>query len=104
MFDRAVANHGDQLALALKRPTTGPDGKKIIPTEWQRWTWREYRNECRRFAKSLISFDVGMFSVVNIVGFNSPEWFIANNGTILGGCIAAGIYTTNTSDACHYQS
>lgn len=27
---------------------------------------------------------------------------MANNGAILGGCIAAGIYATNTAEACHY--
>ena len=33
-----------------------------------------------------------------------PEWFIANTGSIMAGCIAAGIYTTNTAEACHYVS
>ncbi len=44
----------------------------------------------------------GSFKVINILGFNSPEWFIANNGSILAGCIAAGIYSTNTPAACQY--
>lgn len=32
------------------------------------------------------------------------EWFIANNGSILAGCIPAGIYTTNHSESCKYVS
>ena len=36
--------------------------------------------------------------------FGQPEWFIANTGSILAGCIAAGIYSTNTAEACYYVS
>lgn len=57
-----------------------------------------------KFAKSLESVGCKKFQVVNILGFNSPEWFIANSGSILAGCIAAGIYATNLSDACRYIS
>lgn len=39
---------------------------------------------------------------MNIIGFNSPEWFIANCGSIFAGGIAAGIYTTNLPEACKY--
>jgi len=45
---------------------------------------------------------VDAFKIVNILGFNSPEWFIANTGAMFAGCIAAGIYATNTAEACHY--
>ena len=31
-----------------------------------------------------------------------PEWVIANNGSIFASCIAAGIYATNSPEACHY--
>ena len=31
-----------------------------------------------------------------------PEWCIANNGSLFASCIAAGIYATNTAEACHY--
>ncbi|CAG0915153.1 unnamed protein product [Notodromas monacha] len=37
---------------------------------------------------------------VCILGFNSPEWFIADYGTIFAGGLVAGLYTTNSSDAC----
>lgn len=75
----------------------------LKPAEWQMWTWQEYYDDCSKFAKTLIHLNIGMFQVVNIIGFNSPEWFIANTGSILAGCIAAGIYTTNNPDACEYQ-
>ncbi|CAM9934136.1 unnamed protein product, partial [Choristocarpus tenellus] len=51
-----------------------------------------------RFGKSLISLGFAPHRCINIIGFNSKEWFIANNGTIAAGGIAAGIYTSNLSD------
>ena len=55
-----------------------------------------------KFAKTLVYLKCNMYRVVNILGFNSPEWFISNNGSILAGCIAAGIYATNTPEAAAY--
>ena len=39
---------------------------------------------------------------MNIIGFNSPEWFMADIGCIMAGGVAAGIYTSNNPEACHY--
>ena len=41
-------------------------------------------------------------SSVNIIGFNSPEWFISYYGAICSNYITAGVYTTNAPDACLY--
>lgn len=75
-----------------------------MPEEWKFWTYKEYYNDCRKFAKSLEHLNVGCFKIVNVLGFNSPEWFIASVGAILAGSITAGIYTSNAPDACHYVS
>lgn len=48
-----------------------------------------------RFGKSLISIGFAPHRCINIIGFNSVEWFIANIGAIAAGGIAAGIYTSN---------
>ena len=41
---------------------------------------------------------------INIIGFNSAEWFIANMGVMAAGGIAAGIYTSNLPEVCcRYQ-
>ena len=37
-----------------------------------------------------------------ILGFNSPEWFIAQLGAIMAGAFSAGIYTTNSPESCKY--
>ena len=36
------------------------------------------------------------------MGFNAPEWFISDIGTIMAGGIAAGVYTTNSAESCKY--
>jgi long-chain-fatty-acid--CoA ligase ACSBG len=100
MFRESVERNGDKVALGLKRK--GADG--VLPAEWKYWTYSGYWRDCVAFAKSLLSLKVEKFAVVNILGFNSPEWLIANNGSIMAGCIAAGIYITNSSPACRYIS
>mmetsp|Transcript_12970 Transcript_12970/g.12588 ORF Transcript_12970/g.12588 Transcript_12970/m.12588 type:complete len:354 (+) Transcript_12970:83-1144(+) len=100
VFQDTVTKHGHRPAMGLKRRPDG--GKGQIPKDWQIWTWSEYYNDCRKFAKTLITLKVEKFRIVNIMGFNSPEWFIANCGSIMAGCIAAGIYSTNTPEACSY--
>jgi long-chain-fatty-acid--CoA ligase ACSBG len=80
---------GDNLALS------SADRKRTL-------TFNQYNTECRKFAKSLISLDVKPFAGVNMMGFNSIEYVVANVGAIFAGCIPAGIYTTNDQDAAHY--
>lgn len=100
VFKRTVEKHGNERALCLKRRI----GDGPIPSEWKVWTWKNYWDECVVFAKALVHLNVSPFTIVNIIGFNSPEWFISNSGAIMAGCIAAGIYSTNTPDAVHYVS
>ncbi|HEY9229928.1 MAG TPA: AMP-binding protein, partial [Gemmatimonadaceae bacterium] len=49
-----------------------------------------------------ISLGVQPGQHVTIIGFNSPEWFIADIAAIAAGAIPAGIYTTNTPEQCQY--
>jgi len=79
-------------------------GKSAADTPWTTWTWKEYRQNVDAFAKSLMSLGFGKADVVNILGFNAPEWHFANFGAIMAGGIAAGIYTTNGPEACKYIS
>ena len=44
------------------------------------------------------------FDGVNIIGFNSREWYVANLGTMAAGGVSSGIYVTNLPDACQYIS
>jgi long-chain-fatty-acid--CoA ligase ACSBG len=98
-FYQCVEKYGSRNCLALKRPVNGK-----VPDDWKFTTWAQYATDCQRFARALIKHDVALYRIVNVIGFNSPEWLMANMGAILAGCIAAGIYTTNTPPACEYIS
>jgi long-chain-fatty-acid--CoA ligase ACSBG len=95
VFDDVVAKHGERPALYQK---VGSDQDYTI------WTWAEYRAKVDAFAKALMSLGFQPFDIINIIGFNSREWFVADVGAIAAGGVAAGIYTTNLPDACKYIS
>jgi long-chain-fatty-acid--CoA ligase ACSBG len=91
VFERTVKEHPDAIALSTE-----------VEGEWSNLTWTEYHAEVMKFAKSLISIGFEAHKAINIIGFNSKEWLIANNGAIFAGGVAVGIYTTNLTDACKY--
>lgn len=68
------------------------------------WTWKQYWEQCRAFAKSLHEIGVQERKAVNIMGFNCPEWCIAFFGAIFHNNIVSGVYITNGPDACKYQA
>ncbi|XP_016130776.1 long-chain-fatty-acid--CoA ligase ACSBG2-like [Sinocyclocheilus grahami] len=91
MFLATVQKYGDYPALRVKK-----DGM------WVSLTYKEYYQHARAAAKSFLKLGLERFHGVGILGFNSPEWFIADVGCILAGGLATGIYTTNSPEACQY--
>jgi long-chain-fatty-acid--CoA ligase ACSBG len=91
VFKATAEKYGTKTALGVKR-----DG------EWKTWTYQQYYDQTKIAAKALIKIGVGRFDGICILGFNSPEWFIADLGAIYAGAIVAGIYTTNGPEACQY--
>ena len=53
-------------------------------------------------AKAFIDLGMSRFTSVCILGFNSPEWMIADLAAIFAGGFATGIYPTNGPEACKY--
>ena len=92
MFKRA-ANSKFANSPALKQESGG---------EWKTITWKEYYDEAEKVAKSLIALGMEAHDTVNVIGFNSPEWFYAGLGAIMAGGACAGVYTTNEASACEY--
>jgi long-subunit acyl-CoA synthetase (AMP-forming) len=90
-LDRTAAERGDLPALNYKR-----DGR------WHTINWREYRARIHLAARALIALGVAPGEHVTIIGFNCPEWFIADVAAIAAGAIPAGIYSTNTAEQCQY--
>eukprot|EP00076_Gallus_gallus_P030673 XP_015155300.1 long-chain-fatty-acid--CoA ligase ACSBG2 isoform X1 [Gallus gallus] len=91
VFQEAVSKYGDYYALASKK-----NG------QWVKLTYKMYYDKCWKAAKSFLKLGLERFHGVCILGFNSPEWFIADIGAIFAGGLAVGIYTTNSPEACHY--
>ncbi|KAL8606650.1 hypothetical protein ACOMHN_025749 [Nucella lapillus] len=91
LFRKTVEKIPDGVAMAVKR-----EGK------WVKWTYRRYMEDVRKAAKSFIKLGLEPYRGVGIIGFNSPEWFIADLGCIFAGGLATGIYTTNSPAACEY--
>jgi long-chain-fatty-acid--CoA ligase ACSBG len=101
VFDATVQKFGTRPALYQKRYKPGDDKKNV---DWTIWTWQDYRDQVSLFGKALLTFGFQRFDIINIIGFNSPEWFIGNLGAIAAGGVSAGIYATNLPEACKYIS
>jgi long-subunit acyl-CoA synthetase (AMP-forming) len=91
VLDATARRHGDRPALKVKRGSV-----------WQTLSWREYRERAMRVARGLIALGVQPRQGVAILGFNAPEWVIADVGAILAGAYPAGIYTTSSPEQCQY--
>ena len=70
-FLRAAQKGGDKEALLVQR-----DNKVYT------WTWNQYKTDVFKFSKSLYKMGLRERAVVNIMGFNAPEWVIALHGTL----------------------
>ena len=92
MFHSTVEMFPSHLALHT-RDRHGADLK---------WTYSQYMEEVRTAAKGFLALGLGQFHTVGILGYNSPQWSIANVATVHAGGFATGIYQTNTPAACEY--
>jgi long-chain acyl-CoA synthetase len=61
---------------------------------WKATTWAAYAGEVRQAAKALMGLGLGRGSTVSILGFNRPEWVIADMACMCIGGAPAGVYTT----------
>lgn len=91
VFDAAVAKHGDATALRME-----------VDGEWVQFSFKRYHADVMRAARAYVKLGLKRGQSVNIIGFNSYEWFVADVGAIYAGGLAAGIYTTNGPAACQY--
>jgi long-chain-fatty-acid--CoA ligase ACSBG len=98
VFDLAVKKHGDADAFKFEVPDS-KDPKKLV---WQSMSYKQYQKLSKQAAEAFIHLGVEKLSAVAIIGFNSPEWHIANMGAIYAGAFSAGIYTTNKPPAAQY--
>ena len=91
LFARTATAHAARPALRWKEAGA-----------WRTATWGEYRDRARRTARALIALGVEPGRGVAIMGFNRPEWFLADLGAIHAGAVPTGIYTTSTAEQVRY--
>ncbi|XP_020293396.1 very long-chain-fatty-acid--CoA ligase bubblegum [Pseudomyrmex gracilis] len=93
VLSRTAKRYPDHIAM-VSRP--GLDGKRTT------YTFQEYEQAVRTVAKAFLKLGLERYHSVCILGFNCPEWMIADLATIYAGGFATGIYTTNSPEACQY--
>lgn len=71
-----------------------------VEGKWIQTTFKQYEEQVRICAKAFLKLGLERYHSVCILGFNSPEWFISDVAAIYAGGVAAGIYTTNSAEAC----
>eukprot|EP00039_Didymoeca_costata_P018185 m.332454 g.332454 ORF g.332454 m.332454 type:complete len:762 (+) comp16948_c0_seq1:162-2447(+) len=107
-FKRAAEQKGEKYAMMVERPCPPLDGKKAPPAlpkdQWTKWTWNSYYAECRQLAKAMMKVGLNQHDACTIFGFNSPEWFMAELGTITAGGKACGIYPTDTPEQIAFKA
>lgn len=104
----AAEKWGPEPAMRVERPLPPLNGKKAPASapveEWKTWSYKEYHDDVRRAAKGFLKLGAVRYDGVNILGFNSPEWFMAELAGMYMGGMAAGIYPTDTPDQVLYKT
>jgi fatty-acyl-CoA synthase len=57
----------------------------------RRWTYREFRDDCRRLAKSLMKIGINRGDRVGIWATNYPEWVVVQFGSAITGAVLVNI-------------
>jgi long-subunit acyl-CoA synthetase (AMP-forming) len=93
VLERTARAQAERPAMRVKR-----DGR------WQVTTWKEYRDQAMLAGRGFLRLGLEPRQGVAIMGYNRPEWFLADVGAILAGGLPAGIYVTSTPEQCQYIS
>lgn len=91
IFERTVAERGAAPALKYKR-----DGV------WRAIGFDDYHRDVMRAARGFMKLGLAPGEAVSIIGFNCPQWLIADLAAIAAGGMPAGIYTTSSPELCAY--
>src|SRR5690606_14225549 len=91
VLEETTKRFGDRPALRVKR-----EGG------WRTITWNAYARDAKRAGRALVKLGVPRGGGVSIIGYNCPEWLMADVGAILAGAMPAGIYTTNSPEQVRY--
>lgn len=92
--------------LLHKQATKYPDHPALCQKqengEWKTVTYSQYEENVKLVAKAFLKLGLERYHSVCIIGFNAPEWFFSDLAAIYAGGFAAGMYTTNSPEACQH--
>uniref|UniRef100_A0A8C5R083 long-chain-fatty-acid--CoA ligase n=1 Tax=Leptobrachium leishanense TaxID=445787 RepID=A0A8C5R083_9ANUR len=88
-FSQSVRRWDQRRALCVKRAD-----------KWTKITYAEYECQTRSVARSLLKLGLQRFHGVLILGCTSPEWFMAEIGSILAGGLAVGVDPSCSASFC----
>ena len=91
VLEERAKNDADRPAMRVKR-----NGG------WRTTTWGSYARDAKRAGRAFIKLGVQPGKGVALIGYNCPEWVIADVGAILAGAMPAGIYTTSSAEQARY--
>ena len=91
VFNETVKKNASQPAMKVKRNGS-----------WQTTTWQQYDEQVTTAARAFMKLGLEPGKGVSIIGYNCPEWFVADIAAIWAGGVPAGIYTTNSPEQCQY--
>lgn len=92
LLERTTRDYPDHPALVYQN----------AHNEWETITYSQYSTRVKKIAKAFIKIGLEARHSVSILAFNSPEWFTSELAAIHAGGMVAGVYTTNSADACHH--
>ena len=71
------------------------DKNDVLNWKWKYWTRQQGYDEVFAAARGFIALGLKQWEYVCIMGFNAPQWLMADLAAIYSGGIACGLYTTN---------
>ena len=74
----------------------------MLNWKWKYWTRQQGYDEVFAAARGFIALGLKQWEYVCIMGFNAPQWLMADLAAIYSGGIACGLYTTNNEGQCKY--
>ena len=70
--------------------------------EWQSLSWSAYCRQVRLAARGFLALGLEPGKGVAIIGYNCPEWLVADLAAVHAGGLPSGIYATCTAEQCQY--
>ena len=67
-------------------------GKDKLSGEWTSWTYQQLQADVTVAAKAMIETGLHRHRSVAILGYNSPQWVIANMAAISAGYVLQSCY------------